>query len=935
MARKGPEQPTRRIGRLHSSVGAHVRTEDRATIIAESSLEHQWIAVLEYDRGVRELSSQSVQIDHMVAGRPRSTHPDIKAVFQLGEGHTETVIYEVKPEAMLRRNWPELKPKFRAATNHCRQRGWRFKLVTDRLIETPYVKNAMFLREYRRYRDDPEVAPLGQLIANALAAEGESTPRALLDLLFQDSMQQAKALPALWMLMATGHISVDMVRPLGWESSIRTAEPAVGGGRRGPSQWLRPEQIAKASAAYAAQTGWVAVHGRPSATPSRSLAAPQPFMSFEPGRLVDFEGRGYRITAHIAVDSVLAEDLEDKSVRRLKVHDLTSWVAPQAQDLPDGESEVKDRDLRTYSKEEWAVAKERLRIIKPLLANPRRSRSEVMEAAKAAGKGIATVYRWLRMYEESGRLSTLVPERRGRVPGTTYLSRTQEAIITTAIEDKYTGKRGSAQAVIEAVAIACRNANQPVPNPQSVHERINALHPRDKLKAQGRHDLARNLFSAIKGQYPGATFPLAVVQIDHTPLDLVVVDPVYRKPIGRPCLTLAIDVYSRMVCGLYLALEAPSSTSVGMCLANAVNAKDAYTEALGVPGSWPVWGKPALLHSDNGPDFRSKAVAHACEQHGIDHKFRPVRQPQYGGHIERLMGTMATEIRKAPGATYSSVAEKQGHDPEATAALTLKEAERRVVEWIVNVYHAKVHSEINMPPISMWTRGIVGTREQPGRGILPLPRDPERFALDFLPSWERTVQPYGILLDHIFYYDRALDHWINARDPQSSRDKRKFIVRRDPRDISKVYFFDPDRKALLTVNYRNMGRPAMSEWELRAALKILKDEGRQQVDEEQVFGALERMRKADELAVERSKGARRMAARNPAQGMPAKVAAVAPSQGLPSPDDRPPQTFEEWLQRGDEDESNQGKLNPLDVQQSEPQLPTSGPEVILPFEEYE
>jgi transposase InsO family protein len=42
---------------------------------------------------------------------------------------------------------------------------------------------------------------------------------------------------------------------------------------------------------------------------------------------------------------------------------------------------------------------------------------------------------------------------------------------------------------------------------------------------------------------------LAVAQIDHTPMDVIVVDEEHRQPIQRPSLTVVIEVYSRMVLG--------------------------------------------------------------------------------------------------------------------------------------------------------------------------------------------------------------------------------------------------------------------------------------------------------------------------------------------------------------------------------------------------
>jgi transposase InsO family protein len=45
-----------------------------------------------------------------------------------------------------------------------------------------------------------------------------------------------------------------------------------------------------------------------------------------------------------------------------------------------------------------------------------------------------------------------------------------------------------------------------------------------------------------------------VVQIDHTSVDVIVVDERDRLPLGRPCLTLAIDVATRVVLGFSVSL---------------------------------------------------------------------------------------------------------------------------------------------------------------------------------------------------------------------------------------------------------------------------------------------------------------------------------------------------------------------------------------------
>ncbi len=61
-----------------------------------------------------------------------------------------------------------------------------------------------------------------------------------------------------------------------------------------------------------------------------------------------------------------------------------------------------------------------------------------------------------------------------------------------------------------------------------------------------------------------AEHPNDVWQIDHTIVDLVMVDEETRLPISRPFLTIAVDICTRMIAGFQLSLDAPSSASVGL-----------------------------------------------------------------------------------------------------------------------------------------------------------------------------------------------------------------------------------------------------------------------------------------------------------------------------------------------------------------------------------
>lgn len=112
------------------------------------------------------------------------------------------------------------------------------------------------------------------------------------------------------------------------------------------------------------------------------------------------------------------------------------------------------------------------------------------------------------------------------------------------------------------------------------------------------------------------------MQIDHTPADVILVDSFERKPIGRPWVTLAIDIATRMVTGYHVSFEAPSRLAVALCLTRAVTPKAELLAELECPVPWPAQGKPHSIHVDNGRDFRSRAFQSACAARGIDLVYR-------------------------------------------------------------------------------------------------------------------------------------------------------------------------------------------------------------------------------------------------------------------------------------------------------------------------
>jgi len=519
-----------------------------------------------------------------------------------------------------------------------------------------------------------------------------------------------------------------------------------------------------------------------------------------------------------------------------------------------------DVDIDSIAEEDWRVASDRFSKIRPLLESADQSRRAVEARAAEVSVDPATLYRWLSRYRSMDAISALIPFKRGWKTGNYRISEHAEKVIQGVIKNFYLKpERPSIQKAVREVHRLCEENHIERPSGSAIRARIARIPEHERLSRRGQAERARSKFNPVPGKFPGADYPLSVVQIDHTRVDIILVDDVHRKPIDRPWITVAIDVFSRMTVGYYLSFDAPSTTSVAMCISHAMLPKEEWLLLHEVESTWPVWGRPHKVHVDNGPDFRSQSLRQSCTMHAVDLEFRPVKQPRYGGHIERLQGTLLKEIHDIPGTTFSSVAERGEYDSEKRAVMTKDEFERQLIKLICNEYHRRPHSALGMPPLRMWELGIFGGAHIQGVGLPPRPSDRQTVMLDFLPSYTRTIQPDGVSID-MRYYAEALRPWIGAVDPDTGK-ARQHIFRRDPRDMSTIWFFDPDLKQYFKVPLADQSIPPFSIWEYRIAKAELAKLGYNPSDERAVFQSISERRAMVDESAAKTKKARKEAQR--------------------------------------------------------------------------
>lgn len=598
------------------------------------------------------------------------------------------------------------------------------------------------------------------------------------------------------------------------------------------------------------------------------------------GALVKHSDGVFRIDEVLDFDTVTATSVETGRTRVLRIGEL--------QELDPDPAALSDVDLDAISEDEWRVAQSRYAAIAPLLEVGAQSRTAVVARAFEVNVSAATLYRWLDRYRSLDAVSGLIPFARGWKKGNGRLSDAAEKLIAEVIENFHlTHERPSAQKTVREVQRLSLERCLDEPSATAIRARINSIPDYLRMKRRGQKEKAKNKYMAVPGKTPGGTYPLEHVQIDHTRLDVIVVDDVHRLPIDRPWLTVAIDQFSRMTVGYYLSFDSPSATSIGMCLAHAMLPKDEWLMLHGIEGSWPVWGRPRVIRSDNGSDFRSESFRRSCAQHGIDIEYRRKGKAADGGHIERLQGTLMRELHDLPGSTFSSVAQKGEYDSEGRALLTKDELEKQLLKLICNEYHRRPHSALGMPPLRKWELGVFGGHGVRGCGMAARPADRMTVVIDFLPMIDRTIQADGVSIDNVRYYADVLRPWIGAIDPETG-DGRLHIFRRDPRDISCIWFYDPDVKEYFKIPTVDPDAQACSIWEYTKAKAEIRKSGYDPSDAKAVFRSIGERRAMLLESAQKTKKVRREAQRVAEHQKAVNPAAPLASVNRPPAKDAPP-----------------------------------------------
>lgn len=406
-----------------------------------------------------------------------------------------------------------------------------------------------------------------------------------------------------------------------------------------------------------------------------------------------------------------------------------------------------------------------------------------------------TLAEWKKVYFESGRsIQSLVPAHAQK--GNKNKSSDSQVLIDEAIEKKYLTKERLSIAeafryyksrVITINQTIVEGAIEPICE-RTFYDRVNSLPPYEVAVARYGKRYADREFRSV-GQQIAATKPMEYVEIDHTPLPVILIDDELDVPLGRPYLTMLYDRFSKCVVGLSVNFRDPSFNSVRKALLNTLLdkswLKDSYPS---IKNDWPCHGKIDYLVVDNGAEFWTDSLEDSLRPFVTDIQYSQTAKPWRKTGIEKLFDQLNKGlINSLPGKTFTNPTQLKGYDPKKESVVRVSVFLELLHKWIVDYYHMSPDARERAIPYHKWHESKWRPNAYHDDEISYL-----RIELGLLKKC--MIRISGICLHHQRYQS---DELIEYRKYASVKSDGKLYVKTktDPSDISSIYvFLEPEKR---------------------------------------------------------------------------------------------------------------------------------------------
>jgi putative transposase len=438
---------------------------------------------------------------------------------------------------------------------------------------------------------------------------------------------------------------------------------------------------------------------------------------------------------------------------------------------------------------------------------------------------ISTVYRWYRKFRDSLRQVRAVTcafdnrggKGRGRLQGEV------EAIILEQIDEVFLAKkRSSAEEVLDAVILQIDRYNLSQvaskrltkPSLRTIQRRLRELCAFELAVARYGLREAERRFAMNLGARRVSRI-LEIVEIDHSPIDCLVVDEKGRVR-GRPWVTVVLDRYSRVVLGYHLSLAGHGTEAVFEAIRHALMPKTYLNGKYNdLELNWFAFGWPERVVMDNGREFHGKAVVSALIEIAVLAEFASSNEPNDKPHVERFIKTLNyCFIHRLPGTTLASVDERVGFKAEEEAILTLEKLDRLIHNWICNKYHLRPNGGLHgRSPASVWRESAAANPPQ-------LKMNAGDLEIVFSRTTQSSIQNDGIDLNTFKFVNEEL---LMLRRLLPS--KERVDVRWPAHDAGHIWVWDSLNNRYLKVPNKDESLAGLTVDQAKAAMKALADDG--------------------------------------------------------------------------------------------------------------